>query len=144
MTDSSANFLISLSMQIAIKAHFGQYRRDGVTPYIKHPIAVADRVSHLGYEYACVAYLHDVIEDTKVTDSDLKDEGIPENILKAVAILSKNLYNENVSYDQYLSCVKKNELARKVKIADMISNLADNPTDKQIKKYAKGLLFLVD
>jgi len=43
-----------------------------------------------------------------------------------------------------LYCVKCNELARKVKIADMLSNLADNPTDKQIKKYAKGLLFLVD
>ena len=143
MTDSP-NFLIGLSMHIAFKAHVNQYRRDGVTPYINHPRAVADRVRHLGHEYVCVAYLHDVLEDTKVTYSDLKDEGIPENILKAVAILSKNLYNENVSYDQYLSCVKKNELARKVKIADMISNLADNPTDKQIKKYAKGLLFLVD
>jgi (p)ppGpp synthase/HD superfamily hydrolase len=143
MTDSP-NFLIGLAMHIAFKAHVNQYRRDGVTPYIKHPMAVVDRVSHLGHEYVCVAYLHDVIEDTKVSYSDLKDEGIPENILKAVAILNKNLYSDDTSYEEYLACVKKNELARKVKIADMLSNLADNPTDKQIKKYAKGLLFLVD
>jgi (p)ppGpp synthase/HD superfamily hydrolase len=143
MTDSS-NGLINKVCKLAKDAHAGQFRRDGVTPYIKHPMQVADRVRHLGHEYVCVAYLHDVLEDTKVTYSDLENEGIPENIIKAVEILSKNLYNENVSYDQYLSCVKKNELARKVKIADMISNLADNPTDKQIKKYAKGLLFLVD
>jgi len=142
--NNSPSVLVNHARLIAVKAHAGQYRRDGKTPYIKHPFAVADRVSHLDHEYVCVAYLHDVLEDTKVTYSDLENEGIPENILKAVAILSKNLYNENVSYDQYLVCVKRNELARKVKIADMLSNLADNPTDKQIKKYAKGLLFLVD
>ena len=126
------------------KAHFNQYRRDGKTPYIEHIYAVEKRVSHFGNDYRAVAVCHDILEDTKVTYSELENEDIPENILKAVEILSKNLYNENVSYDQYLSCVKKNELARKVKIADMLSNLADNPTDKQIKKYAKGLLFLVD
>ena len=140
MTDSP-NFLIGLSMHIAFKAHVNQYRRDGVTPYINHPRAVADRVRHLGHEYVCVAYLHDVLEDTKVTYSDLENEGIPENILKAVEILTKS---DDISYDEYLYSIKCNELARKVKIADMLSNLADNPTDKQIKKYAKGLLFLVD
>ena len=49
---------------IATKAHEGQYRRDGVTPYIEHPKAVAARVR--GDEKAeMVAWLHDVIEDTK-------------------------------------------------------------------------------
>jgi (p)ppGpp synthase/HD superfamily hydrolase len=49
---------------IATKAHEGQYRRDGVTPYIEHPKAVAARVK--GDEKAeMVAWLHDVIEDTK-------------------------------------------------------------------------------
>lgn len=123
------------------KAHFNQYRRDGKTPYIEHIYAVEKRVSHFGNDYRAVAVCHDILEDTKVTYSDLENEGVPENILKAVEILTKS---DDISYDQYLSCVKKNELARKVKIADMISNLADNPTDKQIKKYAKGLLFLVD
>jgi (p)ppGpp synthase/HD superfamily hydrolase len=140
MTDSP-EILVNKVLQIAIKAHSNQYRRDGVTPYIKHPMEVARRVSHLGHEYVCVAYLHDVLEDTKVTYSDLEKEGIPENILKAVEILTKS---EDISYDEYLYSIKCNKLACQVKIADMLSNLADKPTDKQIKKYAKGLLFLVD
>ena len=140
MTDSS-NGLINKVCKLAKDAHAGQFRRDGVTPYIKHPMQVADRVRHLGHEYVCVAYLHDVLEDTKVSYSELENEGIPENILKAVEILTKS---DDISYDEYLYSIKCNELARKVKIADMLSNLADNPTDKQIKKYAKGLLFLVD
>jgi (p)ppGpp synthase/HD superfamily hydrolase len=123
------------------KAHFNQYRRDGKTPYIEHIYAVEKRVSHFGNDYRAVAVCHDILEDTKVTYSDLENEGIPENILKAVEILTKS---DDISYDEYLYSIKCNELARKVKIADMLSNLADNPTDKQIKKYAKGLLFLVD
>jgi len=46
------------------------------------------------------------------------------------------------SYEDYLEDVKKNPLARTVKIADMLSNLADNPTKNQIIKYSKGLLYL--
>jgi (p)ppGpp synthase/HD superfamily hydrolase len=138
---NSPNVLIGKVFNIAKNAHNGQFRRDGVTPYFKHPMDVADRVHHLGHEYVCVAYLHDIFEDTKVTYSDLEKEGIPENILKAVEILTKS---KDIIYDEYLHSIKCNELARQVKIADMISNLSDHPTEKQIRKYAKGLLFLID
>ncbi len=47
-------------------------------------------------------------------------------------------------YSKKVSLLSQQGIKAKVKIADMLSNLADNPTDKQIKKYAKGLLFLVD
>ena len=129
-----------LFRSIAVAAHEGQTRRDGVTAYIYHPMAVADRVEHLGYEYVCVAYLHDVLEDTKFTAHDMLAAGVEDKIVAAVQILTKH---PSRSYDEYLRIVKQNELARKVKIADMLSNLADSPTDNQIKKYAKGLLFLV-
>lgn len=137
----SSSVLVGNVRMIAINAHKGQYRRDGVTPYINHPFAVADRVDHLGHEYVCVALLHDVLEDTQVSVQDLYDVGVPANIVVAVIVLTKH---EGISYDDYLKNIKQNELARRVKIADMISNLADNPTDKQIKKYAKGLDFLMN
>ena len=140
MTDSPS-VLIGKVFKIASDAHKEQFRRDGVTPYIKHPMAVADRVSHLGHEYVCVAYLHDVLEDTSVSVQDLYDAGVPANIVVAVIVLTKH---EGISYDDYLKNIKNNELARHVKIADMLSNLADSPSNKQIRKYAKGLLFLVD
>lgn len=126
---------------IASKAHAGQYRRNGYTPYIEHPYAVADRVEHLGYKYICVALLHDVLEDTNVTAHDLLAAGVEEDIVAAVQILTKH---PSRSYDEYLKVVKSNDLARNVKIADMLSNLADSPTNKQIRKYATGLLFLTE
>lgn len=44
-----------------------------------------------------------------------------------------------VEYIRYLDRVAECPLATKVKIADMISNLADNPSTRQIRKYAVGL-----
>ena len=126
---------------IATKAHEGQYRRDGVTPYIEHPKAVAARVK--GDEKAeMVAWLHDVIEDTKKENkASLKKKGVPIDVIEAVDLMT---HKDGESYGKYLEPIKNNPLAKKVKIADMLANLADSPTEKQIKKYARGLLFLLD
>ena len=40
--------------------------------------------------------------------------------------------------------IKQNKLAKSVKIADMLDNISDKPTEKQILKYAKGLAFLLE
>ena len=85
--------------------------------------------------------LHDVLEDTKTTAHDLLNAGIDEDVVVAVQILTKH---PSRSYDEYLKLVKLNDLARHVKIADMLSNLSDSPTIKQIRKYATGLLFLIE
>ncbi len=129
--------LVVLAERIARQAHAGQFRRDGVTPYIVHPEAVASRV--FKPEEKATAWLHDVLEDTHMTKQDLLDAGIPENVVEAVVIMTKT---EGVSYSDYLVKVKENPIARVVKIADMNSNLADTPTPKQIAKYAEGLKFL--
>ena len=133
--------LISKCLDIAIKAHAGQYRRDGRTHYMDHVYEVTKRVKKFDDDHICVALLHDVIEGSDITADDLLKEGVPENIVEAVSLLTKYV---GITYKKYLVEIKGNELARRVKIADMLSNLADDPTDNQIKKYAKGLDFLVD
>ncbi len=133
--------LISKCLDIAIKAHSGQYRRDGRTRYMDHVYEVTKRVKKFDDDHICVALLHDVIEGSDITADDLLKEGVPENIVEAVSLLTKYV---GITYKKYLVEIKGNELARRVKIADMLSNLADDPTDNQIKKYAKGLDFLVD
>ena len=140
MTDSPS-VLVGKVFAIAATAHKGQYRRDGKTPYIKHPMSVADRVTKYGHEYVSVAYLHDVLEDTNVSVQDLYDLDVPTNIVVAVIQLTKH---KGINYDDYLKNIKSNELARRVKIADILSNLADDPSDKQIVKYAKGLTYLME
>ena len=132
--------VINNAFNLAKIAHHGQFRRDGVTPYFNHPKDVARRVTKYGYKYIVVAYLHDVLEDTKTTVKNLFDAGFDEDIVTAVMLLTKD---NRLSYDEYLRLIKANDLARLVKLADMLSNLADDPTDKQITKYVNGISYLI-
>lgn len=127
--------------KIAYDAHYGVFRRDGKTPYINHPKAVAEKVRHLGEDYVFVALLHDVVEDTHLTKDTLIEMGIPIKVINAVVVLTKNNHED---YQIYLNRIKRNKIAKEVKIADMLHNLSESPTRKQIKKYAKGLIFLLD
>ena len=100
--------LVSKCLDIAIKAHAGQYRRDGVTSYIYHVYEVAKRVKKFDDDHVCVALLHDVIEDSDITSYDLLKEGVPMHIVTAVSLLTKPKYFE-MTYKKYLVEVKKME-----------------------------------
>lgn len=131
--------LVVLAERIATESHEGQFRRGGVIPYIEHPRAVASRVRG-DAEAEAVAWLHDVIEDCEHTEESLTQAGIPIRCVEAIVLLTKT---RETAYEDYLGKIEASPLATKVKIADMLSNLADNPTKKQIEKYAKGLLRLI-
>ena len=63
--------LYERAVEIATAAHEGQSRWGG-EPYITHPLAVA---KSFGMGRAkVVAVLHDVIEDTNITEEDLRKE----------------------------------------------------------------------
>lgn len=136
---TASDELAGLARTIATQAHEGQFRRDGVTPYIKHPAAVASRAPKTP-ESQAAGWLHDVLEDTELTREDLTREGIPDAVVAAVEALTKQ---GELSYEENLNRVAANELAKGVKIADMLSNLADSPTENQIRKYSRGLLLLL-
>jgi guanosine-3',5'-bis(diphosphate) 3'-pyrophosphohydrolase len=60
--------------KFATDAHLGQKRKYTNDDYIVHPVAVANLV-HARYEdnnMTCAALLHDVLEDTAVTHSELR------------------------------------------------------------------------
>jgi (p)ppGpp synthase/HD superfamily hydrolase len=64
---------------LARDAHAGQFRQDGKTPYVMHPVIVAMLLADIApeantQEAAAAALLHDVLEDTKVTYDDLVRE----------------------------------------------------------------------
>lgn len=58
---------------LAADAHDGVFRKDGITPYIAHPIEVAHILAdlHLDADTLCAALLHDVLEDTHYQHADL-------------------------------------------------------------------------
>lgn len=135
--------LYQQALAIAEDAHKGQVDKAGVD-YIQHPLFVASLVE--GELAKTVALLHDVVEDSDWTLEDLRKEGLPEEVVQAVGILTKKC-NEN--YEEYILRVKQNPLARQVKLADLkhnsdLSRLA-NVTDrdrKRVAKYQKAISFL--
>lgn len=66
---------IKQAYEYAQKAHEGQKRSSG-EDYFIHPCAVAEILADYGFDASTVmaAFLHDVLEDTDVTDEDLKAE----------------------------------------------------------------------
>lgn len=132
-----------LALKIATETHKGQVDKAGI-PYINHPLTVASLVDT--EEEKIVALLHDTIEDTNITEQDLIDYGFPNEIVEAVKLLT---HNKNVPYMDYVAKIKDNELARKVKIADLthnsdLSRLKEitEKDKKRYEKYQKALLYL--
>lgn len=132
---------VLLASSIARKAHEGQFRRDGLTPYITHPEAVAKSLEGEHPDVIATAWLHDVLEDTDTTMQDLLLSGLSGGVIEAVASLTKK---RGDTYEAYLWRVRMNEIARKVKLADILHNLSDAPTAKQVEKYGKALQYLAN
>ena len=67
--------LINKAYNYAVSKHGDQCRRSG-EPYIIHPLNVAYILADIGLDDStiCAALLHDVVEDTEVTDKDLREE----------------------------------------------------------------------
>ena len=129
--------------KIAKKAHLGQVDKAG-EDYIKHPEKVASFVK--SDEEKAVAYLHDVIEDTELTLENLYEYDFSKEVIEAVDIITKK---RGEDYQSYLNSVKKNKLARAVKLADLRHNSdltrLTKVTEKDIErkeKYQKAINFL--
>ena len=99
-------------------------------------------MGHLDYATQSMAWLHDTIEDCSwVTAELLLERGVAQLIVNGVVSLT---HEKGESYYEYVYRQREDARTVEVKTADMLSNLADRPTDRQIIKYAKGLLWLRD
>jgi len=135
--------------EIARKAHEGQKRRGGADYFEAHILDVWRRVvkyrqakleNPLESEIQQVALLHDGPEDGGVTLESLREQGVSEWVLKRVDTLT---HKKDESYSDYISRVKNDHYAKLIKIADIFSNLSDNPTDRQRAKYIAALEVLL-
>lgn len=132
------------AIQLAQKAHRGQLDKAG-QDYLLHPLRVAQSVET--EEEKIVAVLHDVLEDSDVQAGELRKNGFSENIIEALILLR---HKKGESYAAYITRLSVNELARKVKIADLHDNMNLNRlpqiTEKDRErnaKYAAALEFLM-
>ena len=126
-------------IEIATLAHAGQFRRDGVTPYIEHPKAVASMFEEWSLEWQ-VAWAHDIVEDTEYTLDDLRDAGMNESVVFVLNLLTKT---KGKPYLEYINELLPYKAAVKVKLADMVVNLSDDPSDRQKEKYQQATPLLL-
>jgi GTP diphosphokinase / guanosine-3',5'-bis(diphosphate) 3'-diphosphatase len=114
----------------AAEKHSGQRRKDEAqTPYINHPIAVANLLRIFGVEDVDVlvaAILHDVLEDTDASPGEIF-EGFGEGVLSIVQEMTddKSLPKQVRKDLQIEEASSLSEHARWVKLADKICNLED-------------------
>ena len=132
---------IERAIQIAVAAHAG-IKDKGGKPYILHPIKVMMRVET--EEEQIVAILHDVVEDTDWTFDALRNEGFSETVIKALESVTKQ--SEDEDYEDFIKRSLRNDIGRKVKIADLLENLdvtrigeLSEKDIKRINKYKKAL-----
>lgn len=110
--------MLSSAIRIATAAHDGQYDRGGM-PYILHPLKVMHYTKSTDEEILCIAVLHDVVEDSSITWSDLREVCMSERVIAAVRALTKI---PGQSYDEYREAVFSNRDAMLVKLADLRHN----------------------
>jgi (p)ppGpp synthase/HD superfamily hydrolase len=107
---------------LATLAHAGQVDKDGVTPYINHPMTIMLMVERFGTDAMIVAVLHDVLEDTEVSVDDLREAGATDAQITALIALTRHNHER---YSDYIDRCLSDPLAAIVKVADHDHN--NNP-----------------
>ena len=105
------------AMRIAYDAHHGQTDKAGA-PYIFHPARVSAGFTEEAK--ACVAWLHDVIEDTELSIRDIRREGFGDTVCDALLLLT---HDKSVPYMEYVKRIARDPVARAVKLADLTDNM---------------------
>ena len=122
----------------AAEKHADQRRKNtGQSPYINHPIEVAEHLSRVGgvtdEEILIAALLHDTIEDTDTTEAEIR-EAFGDEVLSLVVECTddKSLEKAERKRLQIVNAPKKSPGAKQIKIADKTCNLQsilDDPPD---------------
>lgn len=126
------NNIIVRAMNLAYKAHEGQYRRGNGEPYINHPKRVVallgENLDDVTQEMYAAAWLHDVLEDTKISRDEVL-EATNKLTLDYVLYLTRVVVsptNKALNEDMYLEKLSKAPICvQNIKLCDMLDNMAD-------------------
>jgi phosphoribosylglycinamide formyltransferase-1 len=149
---ADAEAMLDRALWLAVEAHRGQYRRPQGSPYVEHPLAVAQLLRQHGVGEPAIiaaAFLHDVVEDTSVTLADIRRE-----FGDAVASLVDHLTlppDPDRSFQAKHAALAQHarrmpDAAKLIKLADRLHNLSElhhRPVEKQ-RAYAGKALELLE
>lgn len=130
---------------LAKKYHEDQVDKAG-NDYIEHLLVVASTV--MAQDEIVVALLHDIIEDTSCTAIKLIEYGIPGRLVASIEAITR-LSGE--TYDEFILRVRKDPIARTVKLVDLQHNLDASRFDDPLlypeslrKRYEKAVGVLLE
>ena len=133
------------AMDICFEAHKEQRDKSG-QPYVFHPFHLAEQMADEAT--TIVALLHDLLEDTDWTADALLAEGFPTEVVEAIALMT---HAKDVHYMDYVAQIKKNPIAKAVKLADLRHNSdttrLDEVTDKdreRVERYRAAMALLLE
>lgn len=145
--------LIRKAFDVAVEAHSDQRRKSGEA-YIFHPIAVAKIVASqigLGSTAIAAALLHDVVEDTDITISDIEKMFNPKiaKIVEGLTKIPKVKNDQEISlqaenFRKMLLTLNDDVRVILIKIADRLHNMQtmDGMADYKQAKIASETLYI--
>ena len=132
MNFSDSDFSLFLTaLQFAAERHRDQRRKDSsASPYINHPIQVAELMWRVGgvreITTLLAGLLHDTVEDTATRPDEIRDL-FGEAVLSLVMEVTddKRLPKAERKRLQIVNAPHKSRAARQIKLADKASNVRD-------------------
>jgi GTP diphosphokinase / guanosine-3',5'-bis(diphosphate) 3'-diphosphatase len=109
------------AIDLANSFFYGKLDKNGA-PLVLHSMRVM--MAGTTPDEQVVGMLHDVLEDTHVTEHVLEQHQFERHIIEAVLTLT---HHAGEPYDAYIHRVSMTELARSVKIRDLQDNMARSP-----------------
>lgn len=141
--------ILENAIRLAVEVHLGQRDKAGA-PYILHPLRVMAAVE--GEDAKVVAVLHDVIEDGEPDGIEERVRaalsGVGYDTERLMAALDALTKREGEDYETFVERIVPNELARRVKLADLQDNmdvrrlrpedLSDPWTQQRLLRYRRA------
>ena len=131
------------ALKLCFEAHKDQVDKSGL-PYVFHPFHLAEQMQD--ENTTIVALLHDVVEDTDYTLDDLRAMGFGDEVMETLSYMA---HDPAVPYMEYVAKIRENDIARRVKLADLRHNsditrldTVDRKALDRVEKYAQAIRLL--
>lgn len=131
------------AIALACDKHAGVTDKGG-KPYFLHVLRVALKVLPYGEDYFITGILHDLVEDTDVTNDYIR-EVWGDAVAYAVASVTRIEHPTKETYMDFVRRSAQNKIGRKVKLADLDDNsdperIACLPIEQQdiVKRYERA------